>query len=157
MDKKYLNEIEAIFDEKEAKESALRKKEQDRKEEEERRLQNFFYKRETIYKPLFEKVKKLVEDKGLKCFVENEREEDNKSAPQIKITFVRNGKISQEEASVSFSVTFDKINNQTIICENTVVSGRVVKDGSAKYDVEGVTEDFVSMKLVKLLRDAVLG
>lgn len=157
MDKKYLNEIEAIFDEKEAKEKAIQQAEQDRKNEEEKRLQNFFYKRETIYKPLFEKIKKIVESRGMECIIENEKEEDSSSQPQIKITFF-DKKIdpqSAERDGVWFIIIFDKINNQIFINENTRSAVRA-KNGSARYDVEGLTEDFLSMRLVKLLKEIVL-
>jgi signal recognition particle subunit SEC65 len=157
MDKRYLNEIESIFDEKEAKEQAIAKKEKDRKDEEERRLQNFFYKRETLYKPLFENIKKIVEERGMKCVIENEKEEDGSSQPQIKITFIEkdNAPKTPSQENVYFAITFDKINNNIFIYENTVSAVRA-KSNSAKYDVEGVTEDFLAMRLVKLIKEIVL-
>lgn len=156
VNKKYLHEIEAIFDEKEAREQALQKKEKEKKDEEERRLQTFFYKRETVYKPLFENVKKTVESNGMGCFIENEKEEDGFSSPQIKITFFEkdgeNRPLSGETAG--FAVAFDKINNQIIIYESNFFGK--AKENAARYDVEGVTEDFLSLRIVKLLKEIVL-
>lgn len=155
MDNKYFDEIEAIFDEKEAKEKAIQKKEKDRKDEEEKRLQNFYFKRETVYKPLFEKVKKIVEDRGMKCSVENENAEESASQPQISITFAEKEENSSGKQYVSFAIIFDKINNQIFINENNGSVTRT-KNGPVKYDVEGVTEEFLAMRLVKLIKEMVL-
>ncbi len=156
MNKKYLYEIEAVFNEKEAREQALQKKEKEKKDEEERRLQTFFYKRETVYKPLFENVKRIVENNGMGCLIENEKEQDSFSCPQIKITFFEkdgeNSPLSGETAG--FAVAFDKINNQIVIYESNLFGK--AKESAARYDVEGVTEDFLSLRIVKLLKEIVL-
>lgn len=154
MDKKYLYEIEAIFDEKEAREQAALRKEKEIKAERERRLQNFFYKRETVYKPLFESVKRSVESNGMGCAIEYEKEEESSVCPQIKIMFFEKNGPREAGETAGFALAFDKINNQIIIYENNIFAR--TKESSAKYDVEGVTEDFLSLRLVRLLKEIVL-
>ena len=98
----------------------------------------------------------FVENNGMGCLIENEKEQDSFSCPQIKITFFEkdgeNSPLSGETAG--FAVAFDKINNQIVIYESNLFGK--AKESAARYDVEGVTEDFLSLRIVKLLKEIVL-